>query len=116
MTSANVKGIAARQVVTTKCAAKPFETRLMNHFDRVLGELRRKSIWKCKVADRLSDHLFQFILGVSDFMRSMTIQELSQAGLREIGPVAMELAMLEGLDAHSEAVRLRLATDGEDSV
>jgi len=54
-------------------------------------------------------------LGVADFMRSMTIQELSQSGLREIGPVAMELAMLEGLDAHSEAVRLRLAASVEDS-
>jgi histidinol dehydrogenase len=54
-------------------------------------------------------------LGVADFMRSMTIQELTPEGLREIGPIAMQLADLEGLDAHSEAVRLRLAAMPGDS-
>ncbi len=55
-------------------------------------------------------------LGVADFMRSMTIQELSAEGLRGIGPVAVELAELEGLDAHAEAVRLRLAAMRKDSI
>ena len=53
-------------------------------------------------------------LGVADFLRSMTIQELSAEGLRGIGPIAVELAELEGLDAHAEAVRLRLAAMHED--
>jgi histidinol dehydrogenase len=48
-------------------------------------------------------------LGLGDFMRSMTVQELEPAGIRTIGPVAMELAGLEGLDAHANAVGLRLA-------
>lgn len=48
-------------------------------------------------------------LGVADFMRSMTIQELSPDGLRAIGPVACTLASMEGLDAHERAVSLRLA-------
>ncbi len=48
-------------------------------------------------------------LGLSDFMRSMTVQELAPEGIRTIGPVAVELAGLEGLDAHANAVRLRLA-------
>lgn len=47
-------------------------------------------------------------LGLSDFMRSMTVQELSESGIRNIGPVAVELAQLEGLDAHANAVSLRL--------
>ncbi len=47
-------------------------------------------------------------LGVADFCRSMTIQELSPAGLRSIGPVAATLAELEGLEAHGRAVTLRL--------
>ncbi len=53
-------------------------------------------------------------LGVDDFCRRMTVQELSAAGLREIGPIAMTLAEAEGLDAHARAVSLRLAkmTDG----
>ncbi len=49
-------------------------------------------------------------LGVSDFLRSMTIQELTVEGLQSIGPIATTLAELEGLDAHASAVTLRLAT------
>ena len=40
-------------------------------------------------------------LGVVDFMRSMTVQELTSDGLRGIGPIATTLAELEGLDAHA---------------
>jgi histidinol dehydrogenase len=47
-------------------------------------------------------------LGVTDFMRSMTVQELTMEGLRTIGPIATTLAMLEGLDAHARAVTERL--------
>lgn len=47
-------------------------------------------------------------LGVDQFLRQMTVQELSYAGLEAIGPVAVELAGLEGLDAHANAVTLRL--------
>ena len=38
----------------------------------------------------------------------MTVQELTPEGLRAIGPVAETLADLEGLEAHSRAVTLRL--------
>jgi histidinol dehydrogenase len=38
----------------------------------------------------------------------MTVQELTPAGLRALGPVAVELANLEGLDAHASAVTRRL--------
>ena len=48
-------------------------------------------------------------LSVGDFMRGMTVQELSPEGLRDLGPVAIELAQLEGLDAHAAAVNARLA-------
>ena len=47
-------------------------------------------------------------LGVSDFLRSMTVQELTVEGLQNIGPIANTLAELEGLDAHASAVSLRL--------
>ena len=49
-------------------------------------------------------------LGVGDFLRSMTVQELTADGLRTIGPIATTLATLEGLDAHARAVTYRLAT------
>jgi histidinol dehydrogenase len=52
-------------------------------------------------------------LGVADFVRSMTVQELSIDGLRSIGPIAATLADLEGLDAHAWAVNERLAVCGE---
>jgi histidinol dehydrogenase len=47
-------------------------------------------------------------LGVGDFLRSMTVQELTVEGLQNIGPIATTLAELEGLDAHAAAVNLRL--------
>jgi histidinol dehydrogenase len=49
-------------------------------------------------------------LGVGDFLRSMTVQELTVEGLQHIGPIATTLAELEGLDAHAAAVNLRLET------
>jgi histidinol dehydrogenase len=48
-------------------------------------------------------------LGVADFIRSMTVQELTIEGIETIGPVAITLARLEGLDAHAWAVNERLA-------
>jgi histidinol dehydrogenase len=47
-------------------------------------------------------------LGVSDFMRSLTVQELSASGLQAIGPTACVLAEMERLDAHGRAVSIRL--------
>jgi histidinol dehydrogenase len=47
-------------------------------------------------------------LSVLDFVKGMTVQELSAEGLRALGPVAVELARLEGLDAHASAVTRRL--------
>jgi histidinol dehydrogenase len=49
-------------------------------------------------------------LGVDQFMRSMTIQELSRDGLESIGGAISTLARLEGLDAHAAAVTRRLET------
>jgi histidinol dehydrogenase len=54
-------------------------------------------------------------LGVNDFMRSMTVQELTPEGLSQIGPTAETLADLEGLDAHRRAVSLRLSHIANDS-
>jgi len=48
--------------------------------------------------------------GVSllEFQKRITVQELSAAGLRDLGPTAVTLSSLEGLDAHGNAVKLRL--------
>lgn len=51
-------------------------------------------------------------LGVDQFMRSMTIQELSRHGLQEIAGAVTMLAGLEGLDAHAAAVTKRLESHG----
>lgn len=47
-------------------------------------------------------------LGVDAFLKQMTIQTLSSQGLRNLGQTVMDLAEVEGLDAHKEAVRLRM--------
>jgi histidinol dehydrogenase len=54
-------------------------------------------------------------LGLADFLRSMTVQELTPEGLQTIGPVATTLAQTEGLDAHARAVSMRLETIGSTS-
>jgi histidinol dehydrogenase len=48
-------------------------------------------------------------LSLHDFVKRITVQELTSDGLRELGPTAITLAALEGLDAHANAVRIRLA-------
>jgi histidinol dehydrogenase len=48
-------------------------------------------------------------LSLHDFVKRMTVQELTSDGLRDLGPTAITLATLEGLDAHANAVRIRLA-------
>jgi len=48
-------------------------------------------------------------LGVEQFMRWTTVQELTRDGLNSLAPTVIELAGLEGLDAHARAVQLRLA-------
>jgi histidinol dehydrogenase len=47
-------------------------------------------------------------LALEDFQKRITVQELTQAGLRGLGPTAQILAGLEGLDAHAAAVSIRL--------
>jgi len=49
-------------------------------------------------------------LGVDQFMRQMTVQELSREGLENLGAAVVSLAGLEGLDAHAAAVTRRLGT------
>lgn len=48
-------------------------------------------------------------LSMTDFLKRMTVQELSADGLRDLGPTAVTIAELEGLDAHANAVQIRLA-------
>jgi histidinol dehydrogenase len=52
-------------------------------------------------------------LSVEDFQKRITVQELSPSGLRALGDTTRILAGLEGLDAHSAAVDIRLAAIAE---
>lgn len=47
-------------------------------------------------------------LGLADFQKRMTVQELSQQGFRSLAPVIETLAAAEQLTAHKNAVTLRL--------
>jgi histidinol dehydrogenase len=47
-------------------------------------------------------------LNVSSFQVAITVQEVQPRGIVAIGPCAVELARAEGLDAHLQAVALRL--------
>lgn len=47
-------------------------------------------------------------LSVAEFQKSFTVQSATAGGLKRLGPVAITLAEMEGLDAHANAVRVRL--------
>jgi histidinol dehydrogenase len=51
-------------------------------------------------------------LSVLDFVKLITVQEYSEAGVRQLGPAALRLADAEGLTAHAAAIRARLADEG----
>lgn len=46
-------------------------------------------------------------LGVTDFMKIITVQQLSADGLRRIAPAIEGLAKAEGLQAHARSIRVR---------
>jgi histidinol-phosphate aminotransferase len=48
-------------------------------------------------------------LSVRDFMKTISIQELTRDGLADISSTICELATIEGLDAHKNAVDIRLS-------
>ncbi|HLA73391.1 MAG TPA: histidinol dehydrogenase, partial [Steroidobacteraceae bacterium] len=47
-------------------------------------------------------------LSLVEYQKRITVQELSADGLRALGPTAITLSDLEGLDAHGSAVKVRL--------
>jgi histidinol dehydrogenase len=49
-------------------------------------------------------------LSAADFVRQITVQRLTRAGLERIGPTVIELAEAEGLKAHAGSIRVRTAS------
>lgn len=47
-------------------------------------------------------------LGLADFSKRMTIQELSADGIKNLAPTVVTMAEAEGLDAHKRAVTIRV--------
>ncbi|ENM6361855.1 histidinol dehydrogenase [Vibrio alginolyticus] len=47
-------------------------------------------------------------LGLADFSKRMTVQELSADGLNNLAPTVVTMAEAEGLDAHKRAVTIRV--------
>lgn len=48
-------------------------------------------------------------VGLDSFMRQMTLQKLSAQGLRNLSETIVNMAEAEGLEAHANAVRVRMA-------
>lgn len=48
-------------------------------------------------------------LGVQDFLKTISVQHLSQQGLNQIAPAVVTLAEAEGLQAHAQSIRVRYA-------
>jgi histidinol dehydrogenase len=55
-------------------------------------------------------------LGVADFVKRITVQEVTPRGLDDLGRTARTLAQLESLDAHANAVSVRLEAIERESL
>ena len=55
-------------------------------------------------------------LGVADFVKRITVQEVTPQGLADLGRTARTLARLESLDAHANAVTVRLEAIEQESL
>ena len=55
-------------------------------------------------------------LGVADFVKRITVQEVTPRGLDDLGRTARTLARLESLDAHANAVTVRLEVIERESL
>ena len=47
-------------------------------------------------------------VNTQSFQKHITSQELTAEGLRLLGPTVIQLAEVEGLDAHAESIRVRM--------
>ncbi|MCG9627659.1 histidinol dehydrogenase [Vibrio mediterranei] len=54
-------------------------------------------------------------LGLADFSKRMTVQELTADGLRNLAPTVVTMAEAEGLDAHKRAVTIRVEKLAQES-
>ncbi len=51
-------------------------------------------------------------IGLDSFMHAITYQELTQEGLNSLSSTIIRMAEAEGLDAHANAVKVRVASEG----
>ena len=62
----------------------------------------------CRMAACAATHGAYSAVNIDSFLRRITYQELTREGLRALAPTVVAMARAEGLDAHAEAVRIRL--------
>ncbi|NMB46188.1 MAG: histidinol dehydrogenase [Firmicutes bacterium] len=102
------------------CVAQPFA---MLHLIRHAGAVFLGHIGCEPIGDYIAgpNHVlptngtarFSSPLGTEDFVKRSSIISYTEAGLAQFGPDAIRLAMVEGLDAHANAIRVRLQALGE---
>ena len=54
-------------------------------------------------------------IGLDSFMHAITYQELSQEGLNSLSNSIIRMTEAEGLDAHANAVKVRVASEGSEN-
>ena len=47
-------------------------------------------------------------LSVTDYVKVISVQELSESALKKLGPAVVTLARAEGLEAHARSIEVRL--------
>jgi histidinol dehydrogenase len=54
-------------------------------------------------------------VSLDSFYKKITFQRITRKGLEALGPIVQKLARAESLDAHAQAVAIRLQSVGEES-
>ena len=112
--------VAAEHVEIATCDAEALSLRIRNagaiflgaHTPEVIGDYVGGSNHVLPTARSAK---FSSGLGVIDFMKRTSILKLDRRALDQLGPAAMTLARVEGLDAHRRSVAIRFGGQGDDT-
>jgi histidinol dehydrogenase len=47
-------------------------------------------------------------VSVDSFVKKVTFQQITKDGIQQVGPTVITMAEAEGLDAHANAVKIRI--------
>ena len=103
----NVSSVFIGRYYPERWAYYPLETSV-NHSDNH-GQLRIPRVWDEPYTSNERIRLPAQRVNAQTFQKHITSQELTEEGLKALGPTVAALADVEGLGTHANAARIRLS-------